>query len=455
MKSALRSIPKVDAVLNEPALAGLPYETEVVKRALVDYLQHMREAIQKGEIEQSPDAAQVASDVAVSLEAIMEHGLQPVINACGVVVYTNLGRAPLAPEAVKAVIEAASGYSDLEYDLTAGVRGSRQDHIRPITRAAFGAEDALVVNNNAAATLLVLASLAQGREVIVSRGELVEIGGSFRMPEVMALSGALMKEVGTTNRTRLQDYRDAVGPQTALLMKVHRSNFALVGFTEEASLAQMSSLSRELGIPLYIDMGSGIPFDLDQAGIRDEWTIPGCLKNSDVVSFSGDKVLGGPQAGIILGRQDLIAAMARHPLHRALRVDKMTIAALGATLRLLAQGRHNAIPVLRMLGETLQAVEQRAVRLGELLEGIATEIVSTTAVVGGGSAPTHQFPSCGLALRTTQTAHLHRRLRCGDPGVVARIEEERLIFDLKTVEEDQLERLAARIREVLTDEKET
>ncbi|HRS57580.1 MAG TPA: L-seryl-tRNA(Sec) selenium transferase, partial [Desulfomonilia bacterium] len=267
MKDAYRSIPKVDVVLKEPALADLPYSPGLIKRAVQGELEKIRESIASGGLRESPDAFRVASGVAQEIVAVMESGLKEVINAAGVVVYTNLGRAPLAKDAVEAVIAAARGYSNLEYDLEKGARGSRQNHIRPVTRYCFGAEDALVVNNNAAAVLLVLSTLARGKEVIVSRGELVEIGGSFRMPEVMSMSGALMREVGATNRTRLSDYRSAITDNTGLIVKVHRSNFAIVGFSEEVELKELSGLAREFGIPLYTDMGSGIPFDLTPYGI--------------------------------------------------------------------------------------------------------------------------------------------------------------------------------------------
>ena len=449
MKDAYRTIPKVDVVLCEPALSELPCSQEMVKRAVQKTLGDIREGIASGRLGESPGSAQVATQVARELEAVLEPGLRQVINATGVVVHTNLGRAPLAKEAVDAVTLAARSYSNLEYDLGQGSRGSRQDHIRPVTRACFGAEDALVVNNNAAAVLLVLNTLAKGKEVIVSRGELVEIGGSFRVPEVMAMSGALMKEVGATNKTKLDDYRRAISDNTGLIVKVHRSNFSIVGFTEETGLGELSGLGRELGIPLFVDMGSGVPFDLSPAGIRDEWTIPSCLAHADVVCFSGDKVLGGPQAGIILGQTGLISAMAKNPLHRALRMDKLSIASLGATLRLLSKGRHMDIPVLRMIMEPPEDVRARAKKLRALLKNLDASVVPTRAVVGGGSAPTKSFPSYGVLLATPNAASVHARLRKGAPAVVARSEEDRLIFDLKAVDPPLIPVLAARGREAL------
>ncbi len=434
MNEAYRSIPKVDAVLREPAMKELPYDEEIVKRLLRDRLDLIRASITGGRIARSPGAAELAREVASEVRDVMESGLNRVINAAGVVVFTNLGRAPLAKEAIDAAADAARSYTDLEYNLAEGGRGSRQDHIRPITRACFGAEDALVVNNNAAAVMLVLASLAKGREVIVSRGELVEIGGSFRMPDVMALSGALMREVGTTNKTKIADYRDAISSTTGLIMKVHRSNFSVVGFTDEVEIEELAALGREFGIPVFVDMGSGVPFDLAAHGIPGEWTVPSCLQQgADVLCFSGDKVLGGPQAGIILGRRDLVEVMARHPLHRAVRVDKFTIASLGATLKLLAQGKIDRIPVMRMITEPAGDVKKRAQKLKRLMKIDGARVVPTRAVIGGGSAPTKSFDSYGVIIRSKRATEIHAKLRSCRPAVLCRIEEDTLIFDLKAV----------------------
>ncbi len=448
-----RSIPKVDIVLKESILQELRYDERIVKRLIRERLEFIRTAITQGRFAVSPDASTVAHEVAEHIRSIMESGLKSVINAAGVVAFTNLGRAPLAREAMDAVLQAARTYSDLEYNLAEGKRGSRQEHIRILTKACFGAEDALVVNNNAAAVMLVLASLAHGSEVIISRGELVEIGGSFRMPEVMAISGAAMKEVGTTNKTRISDYKNAVTDRTGLIMKVHRSNFSIVGFTDEVGIDELACLSRDLGKPLFVDMGSGVPFDLGAWGIQGEWTIPMCLQQgADVVSFSGDKVLGGPQAGIILGKTDLIEKMARHPLHRAIRIDKLTIAALGATLRLLAQGKTDRIPVLRMITEPILDVKKRAQRLMRLIKIKGARIIPTKAVIGGGSAPTKSFPSYGVFVRTPQAQEAHVRLRACRPAVLCRIEEDRLIFDLKSVDLQEIGVLARHINEVLSHE---
>jgi len=443
----LRTIPKVDVVLKETALKDLPFRADMIKRVVVDELARIRSEMREGQIHESPTAKTVAQCAARTINVTIEAGLKPVINATGVIVHTNLGRAPLASQALKA-IEAAAGYSNLEFDLVRGQRGSRQDHIRTLTRACFDAEDALVVNNNAAAVLLALAALARGREVIVSRGELVEIGGSFRIPDVMALSGAKLKEIGTTNKTRLNDYDAAISDETALIMKVHRSNFAVVGFSEEAQLKELSELAQARRIPFFIDMGSGVPFDLGDYGIPNEWTIPQCLECADLVSFSADKVLGGPQAGIILGRHDLIKSMARHPLHRAVRIDKLGIASLNATLRLLSEGAYQDIPVLRMIIQDVEAVRARARKFKKLL-AVKGEIVVTKAVIGGGSAPTKTFASCGVEVRCEKdlAPKVHARLRL--KGVVCRIEDERLIFDLRTVADHEVKPLATLVNEVL------
>lgn len=449
INNAYRTIPKVDAILGEPTLARLSYSPELVKRMVHKTLENIRESIASGSLKESPDASRVAEMVAGDIASVVQSGLKQVINAAGVVVHTNLGRAPLAEGAIDAMVMAARSYSDLEYDLVQGKRGSRQDHIRPLTRTCFGAEEALVVNNNAAAVLLILNTIAKGKEVIVSRGELVEIGGSFRMPEVMEMSGAVMKEVGATNKTKIRDYRRAISDNTSLILKVHRSNFAIVGFTEEVEIRDLSSLSREFGIPLYVDMGSGVPFDLSPMGIHEEWTIPFCMENADVVSFSGDKVLGGPQAGIILGKHELVERMAANPLHRALRIDKLAIAALSETLRLLSQEKFMDVPVLRMILEDPGDVKERAEELRLLLAEHGAEVVPTRAVIGGGSAPTKSFPSCGVLIMNKKATTVHARLRTGDPAVMARIEDDRIIFDMKAVDPRLVPVLAEKINEAL------
>ena len=445
-KEAFRTIPKMDVILGRDELAGLPLRQEMIKKAVEDELILLRDSIKKGEIEKSPTAKEIALKVAAVLTELIETGIRPMINATGVMVYTNLGRAPLSTFALMAMLD-AGGYSNLEYNVSEGSRGSRQDHIKEIAKSVFSVEDAIAVNNNAAAVMLVLASLAAGREVIVSRGELVEIGGSFRMPDVMALSGAMLREVGTTNKTRLSDYEAAINENTGLIMKVHRSNFALIGFTDEVEIKELAALAHSRGLPFYVDMGSGIPFDLGPFGIHGEWTVPSCLADgADIVSFSGDKVLSGPQAGIILGRKSLISRMSKHPLHRAVRIDKFSLAALVETLKLLGMEMYEELPVLRMITEDSADVRKRALRLKRRLKAGST-IIGTKAVIGGGAAPTSSIPSFAVVVSVSDSVAAHARLR--DVGIVCRIEDDRLIFDMKTISEEELKDAAQRINNAL------
>ncbi|HEY9162293.1 MAG TPA: L-seryl-tRNA(Sec) selenium transferase [Desulfomonilia bacterium] len=445
-KDAYRSIPKMDMILGMDELLSLPLRQDIIKKAVENELVTIRDSIKKGDARKIPTAQEIAARVSAVLSVLIEAGLRPMINATGVMVYTNLGRAPLSSYALMAMID-AGGYSDLEYNIKEGIRGSRQDHIKEIAKAAFGVEDAIAVNNNAAAVMLVLTSLAAGREVIVSRGELVEIGGSFRMPDVMTLSGAVLKEVGTTNKTRLSDYEAAINDNTGLIMKVHRSNFALIGFTDETEIKELSTLAKSRGLPLYVDMGSGIPFDLSAFGIHGEWTVPSCLTDgADIVSFSGDKVLSGPQAGIIVGRKSLISKMSKHPLHRAVRIDKFSLAALVETLKLAAMEMYDELPVLRMITEDRAEVKKRALSLKRKLKA-KSAIIETKAVIGGGAAPTSTIPSFAVVISSPDSVAAHARLR--DEGIVCRIEDDRLIFDMKTVSDEELKDAAERINNAL------
>jgi L-seryl-tRNA(Ser) seleniumtransferase len=360
--------------------------------------------------------------------------LRRVINATGVIVHTNLGRAPLAETALDRVREIARGYSNLEYDVDAGGRGSRQDHIAGILRRLTGAEAALVVNNNAAAVLLALAALAEGREVLVSRGELIEIGDGFRIPDVLERSGARLREVGTTNRTRAGDYETAIGPETAVLLRVHQSNFRVVGFTARPSLRELGDVARRHDLPLVDDLGSGALVD-----IGDEPTARASLAaGADLVCFSGDKLLGGPQAGIIAGRADLVEKLRRHPLQRALRADKLTLAALEGTLT-LAVDAPDEIPVLRMLREPAEAVRARAARLAELVGG---EVEETVARAGGGSLPLTELPSFACAVEEGLAA----KLRLGDPPVIAVVRDGRTLLDCRTLTDGDAEEVAGAVR---------
>jgi L-seryl-tRNA(Ser) seleniumtransferase len=374
-----------------------------------------------------------------------------VINATGVVLHTNLGRALMSALAIERLHAVAATYSNLELDLATKERGSRYSHVEGLLRRLTGAEDALVVNNNAAAVLLALETLAHGREVVVSRGELIEIGGEFRIPDIMLRSGAVLREVGTTNRTHLRDYAEAIGPSTALLLKVHTSNYRVVGFTADVSSRELVELGRERGIPVMEDLGSGSLVDLRPWGFPYEPTVPEAVATGlDLVSFSGDKLLGGPQAGIVVGRRAVVERLKKNPWNRALRIDKFTIAALEATLYGYESGAAlETIPTLRLLSEPLAAVRGRARRLLRRLspasrERLAARVVDDHAQVGGGALPTVELPTAGLAVgRDAQEAmRLDARLREGDPPVIGRIVDDRLLLDCRTVLAAQISELA-------------
>jgi L-seryl-tRNA(Ser) seleniumtransferase len=443
-----RRIPAVDHLIASPDFQGL---VEGAGRArVVDMLRAVQADLRArgGDPADPPaDAAWYAAAVSARLEASDRSSLRRVINATGVVLHTNLGRAPLADAARRAVAEAA-GYATLEFDLETGSRGSRHDHCIGLLRELTGAEAALVVNNNAAAVVLALNTLAVGAEVVVSRGELVEIGGSFRIPEIMERSGARMREVGATNRTHLRDYQSAMGPDTGLLLKVHRSNFRVEGFTSEVAVEELSAAARAASVPLVHDLGSGALLDLTEIGLPPEPTARSALDaGADVLTLSGDKLLGGPQAGILLGRADLIERMRDNPLCRALRCDKLTLAALEATLALYrdpARARAE-IPVLRMLGASGETLSRRAgelaERLGEL--GVRASTTAGASAVGGGAYPGVELPTTLVAVApgTEGADALAGRLRSADTCVVARVRDGTLLLDPRTVaagEEDAL-----------------
>ena len=392
------------------------------------------------------------------LKERLKPSLRPVINATGVVVHTNLGRSLLPEEAISAVAEIAGRYSNLEFDLKTGKRGSRYSHVEEILLELTGAEAALVVNNNAAAVLITLNTLALGKEVIVSRGELVEIGGSFRIPDVMARSGAILREVGATNRTHLRDYEAAINENTALLMKVHKSNYAIVGFTKEVSGKELVELGRKYGLPVVEDLGSGCFVDFSRYGLLKEPTVQEVLATGvDVVTFSGDKLLGGPQAGIILGRKDFIAAIRKNPLNRAVRIDKMTLAALEATLALYRDEKEALakIPTLEMITRDPLEVRQAARRLKRRLRKVLPpevelRVVETIARVGGGALPLASPKSYAVAVRSPyhSAAALEKALRKGEPPVIARIEEDTLLLDLRTVLPREMGEIVAALKKV-------
>ncbi len=429
MGSSLRSLPSVDRVLADPRLAGASHALAVVAARVA--LERAREEIRAGRDPGDPVEATLAE-----LATTARPSLRRVLNATGVLVHTNLGRAPLPAAALERVAEVGGGYSNLEYDLAAGARGSRQDHLAAALRRLTGAEAALVVNNNAAAMLLALAALAEGREVLVSRGELIEIGDGFRIPDVLARSGARLVEVGTTNRTRVGDYEAAIGAGTALLLRVHQSNFRLVGFTERPSLSDLAQVAGRAGLPLVDDLGSGalVPFG-DEATPAES-----VAAGADLVCFSGDKLLGGPQAGIVVGRSDLVERLRRHPLQRALRADKLTLAALEGTLALaLEPERARAeIPVLAMLSEPAGAVRARAERLASFVGG---DVEETVARAGGGALPLTELPSFACAVEES----IHTALRTGNPAVVGIVRDGRLLLDVRALPDDEIEAVAAAV----------
>jgi L-seryl-tRNA(Ser) seleniumtransferase len=417
----LRDLPSVDELAR---VVDDPLAVDAARAVLA----RARELIEAG-----ADPGDLAARVREELTAARAPRLRRVINATGVIAHTNLGRAPLAEGALARVQEVARGYSNLEYDLTAGRRGSRQDHVAGILRRLTGAEAALVVNNNAAAVMLALAALAEGREVIVSRGELIEIGDGFRIPDVLARSGARLVEVGTTNRTRAADYEAAIGPETAVLLRVHQSNFRLVGFTEQPSLHELAQVAQSHKLPLVDDLGSGALVD-----VGDEPTARASLAaGADLVCFSGDKLLGGPQAGIVVGRADLVEQLRRHPLQRALRADKLTLAALEGTLT-LALDAPDEIPVLRMLREPAKAVRARAERLAELVGG---EVEQTVARAGGGALPLAELPSYACAVEEDLAAPL----RLATPPVVGIVRDGRLLLDCRTLTDAEADEAAAAV----------
>jgi L-seryl-tRNA(Ser) seleniumtransferase len=445
-RSALSRLPSVDEVLSRPATRRLldVFPRPAVVRAVRAAVERVRRALLDGG--EDPEVHDDA--VALELALARRPGVRPVLNATGVILHTNLGRAPLADVALEAITRVARGYSSLELDLETGERGSRFASLSPLLAEITGAEAGMVVNNGASALWLTLAALARGRTVIVSRGELVEIGGGFRVPDVMRESGARLVEVGTTNRTRLEDYAAAIDDDTALLVKVHRSNFALVGFTEEVSVEALARLGAERGLPVVFDQGSGCLTDLTRLGLPAEPTVPDAVAaGASVVTFSGDKLLGGPQAGVLVGRRELLRRIERHPLARALRVDKLTVAALEATLRLHRDGRAEEVPVMRMLQEGMSTLEPRARRLlDRLLEhGVEGELVRSTSQVGGGSIPTAAPPSHAVAIGGVDPEALHAQLRAGDPAVVARVQDDRLLLDARALEDADLAPLAAAV----------
>jgi L-seryl-tRNA(Ser) seleniumtransferase len=445
-----RSIPSIEQLRQRPGLTAL--EERYGRRAIVDALRaeadRVRHALADGvPIADTADA--IERGTIARLEEQSAYSLRPVINATGVIVHTNLGRAPLSARAAARAAEVAAGYCNLEYDLETGARGRRDVHTESLICRVTGAEAACVVNNNAAATLLTLAALADGREVIVSRGELVEIGGGFRVPEVMAQSGAVLREVGTTNRTRVSDYAAAIGSRTAAILRVHRSNFRIEGFTEQPKLQELAALGRRFEIPVIDDVGSG-HVGGNQLALTDEPGVREAIEaGADVVMFSGDKLLGGPQAGIIAGKTHLVEPVRRHPLMRALRLDKLAYAALEATLQAYANDRSLDVPVVRMISASADEIGRRAERLAQRVTrgALSGTVVDGASTIGGGSAPGSSLPTrlVQLTHSSLDATALEARLRALDPPVIARILDDHIVLDLRTVLPEQDDLLALTI----------
>jgi len=465
-QQVLRKIPSVDEILSKPEISDLSktYPRNVVIEAIRRGLRRLRkEILSKKEPSDIEDAIFSIEHLRPLFQKEIDLQTQPrlrrVINATGVVIHTNLGRAPLHPSALKHMIEVSKAYSNLEYDIELGERGSRYSHVEEILCCLTGAESSLVVNNNAGAVLLVLNTIAEGREVIVSRGELVEIGGAFRIPDVMRRSGALLKEVGTTNRTYLSDYQKAINPQTALLLKVHTSNFRIMGFASEVSLQDLVQLGKQYQLPVVDDLGSGCLVDLSQYGLEKEPTVQETIKTgADAVTFSGDKLLGGPQAGIILGKKNLLDSVKVNPLTRALRIDKLTLAALESTLLLFFDEKRamEEVPTLRMLSLDTRILKGRGRRLLKRLSGMMNEEITFTlredvSQVGGGALPLQELPTMVIAIKPLDFSvnSLEENLRRGDPPIISRISKEELILDMRTVFDEEIPLLAASLEKAV------
>ncbi len=466
-QQVLRKIPSVDEILSREEILDLlrVHPRAVVVEAIRKGLGRLRKEILNQESLSGSEETLFSFENLFSLfqkeiDLQIQPKLRRVINATGIVIHTNLGRAPLHPLALKQIVEVARAYSNLEYNLVLGERGDRYSHVEEILCRLSGAESALVVNNNAGAVLLCLNTLAEGREVVISRGELVEIGGAFRVPDVMKRSGAFLREVGTTNRTHLNDYQRAIGPGSALLLKVHTSNFRVMGFTSEVSLNELVQMGREHHLPVMEDLGSGCFIDLTRYGLEKEPTVQEAIRTGvDVVTFSGDKLLGGPQAGIILGKKDILDSIKINPLTRALRIDKLTLAALESTLLLYLDEKRamDEIPTLRMLGLDRRKLKSRGRRLLRRLQGTMGKATQMTlkedvSQVGGGALPLQELPTIVLSIQSPDRSvnSLEESLRKGTPPIISRISKEELILDMRTVFDEEIPILAAGIEKALS-----
>lgn len=461
----LRQIPSVDEVLHEPVVQRMLEShprwlvVEAIRETLEECRQQLLTLLRQGAEAFPPDLSTLLGKISRTILERARPSLRRVINATGVVLHTNMGRAPLSPQAQARMQEVAEHYSTLEFDLEQGTRGSRQVHVEGLLTRLTGAEAALTVNNNAAAVLLSINTIAEGREAIVSRGELIEIGGSFRIPDVMRKAGGILREVGTTNRTHLKDYEEAIGETTALLLKVHPSNFHITGFTSEVSLSELVTLGRRRGIPVMMDMGSGALIDLTPFGLKGEPTVQEAVQTGiDLITFSGDKLLGGPQAGICVGCKSLIARLRKNALARAVRIDKLSLAALEATLRayLDAEKGLPAIPTLAMITCPLEQIRHRAERVREGLHARAHPSVWVTmeeqrSEVGGGALPSENLATYCVALQSSQVFphRLEAALRRADPAVVGRIKDDKVLLDLRTVRDEEVDLLIGTVGPIL------
>lgn len=433
MTDERRRLPSVSSLLESDGVR--PLLERAPRSVVVDAIRRTIEAARSSPHATPADTGGWIAAVSSAVDASTRSSLRRVLNGTGVVLHTNLGRAPLPQEAIDAIARVAAGFSNLEYDIERGTRGSRYTHCTALLQELTGAEDALVVNNCAAALVLVLNTLADARDAIVSRGELIEIGGSFRIPEIMAKSGARLVEVGTTNRTNVDDYRHALGAESGIIVKVHRSNFELAGFVAEASPAELAALATERRIPLLHDLGSGLMVSLDDYGLSGEPTARDAIRaGATVVTMSGDKLLGGPQAGLILGARGVLDRVRKNPLTRSYRVDKLTLAALEATLNLYRDPPRalREIPALAQLTCDLDSLRRRADAICQVLRDVQVEVVESEASVGGGAFPTARIPSIALAIGS-RAESIEQRLRSGDPPVVARVAEGRVLIDLRTI----------------------
>lgn len=454
----LRNLPKMDLLINDKEVKNLVdiFGRERVINELRETLDFYRKAILSEKKNLLPTIEEIKENVENKLKVKKEPSIKTVINATGIVLHTNLGRSLLSENSIKAMVKVASAYNNLEYNLKEGKRGSRHDHISNILKELTGAEDAVVVNNNAAAVMLVLNELSKGKEVIVSRGELVEIGGSFRVPDIMGLSGSSLKEVGTTNRTHLSDYENAIGENTSLLLKVHSSNFKIVGFTKEVSSGELALLGKKHNIATMEDLGSGMLVDLSEEGFNENKTVMEVVKSGiDIITFSGDKLLGGPQAGVIVGKKEYIERLKKNQLMRALRVDKITLAALEATLMeyLNKEDAMKEIPTLNMISITKEQLKEKVIKLKSKLDSIEGDynfsINESTSFVGGGSMPGEEITSyvIEIASKSLDANEIEKSLREYETPIISRINKGKVLLDVRTIKEDEYETILKALEE--------